>query len=179
MVRVSGCSKWFALLSFVLWAQGCGQSVPKAALALTPESLRDRQIQTRVFSTTDEATLQSACAAVLQDLGYQLDESETELGVIVASRQRDVTDTGEVIGAFFLTLLSGVSTPYSKEQKVLASVVTRPSGDNRISVRVIFQHMVWNTNNQLVRNEQINEPEIYQEFFSKLSKSVFLDAEGI
>ncbi|MBE7560821.1 hypothetical protein HS125_18485 [bacterium] len=167
------------LLIVLSCAQGCGQSVPKGALALSPESLQDRQMQTRVFSTTDEAMLQTACAALLQDLGYQLDESETELGVIVASRHRDVTNTGEVVAAVFVAAMFGVHTAYSREQKVLASVVTRPIGDERVAVRVIFQHMVWNTDNQLVRNEQINDAEIYQEFFSKLSKSVFLEAEGI
>jgi hypothetical protein len=52
-------------------------------------------------------------------------------------------------------------------------------GENRTAVRVTFQHMVWNRAQQLVANERIHEPEIYQEFFSKLSKSLFLQAHEL
>jgi hypothetical protein len=60
---------------------GCEQTIPKDALQLSPESLAQRQAQTRRFDTADEAMLLSASAAVLQDLGFNLDESETKLVV--------------------------------------------------------------------------------------------------
>lgn len=157
----------------------CQPRVPKDALALSPESLQDRQMQTRIFETTDEKMLLTASAQLLQDLGYTIDESEVPCGVIVASRDRDVTDAGQVIGSILVAVLTGSATPVDRNQKVLVSCVTKPLDDKRIAVRITFQHMVWNTNNQLTKSEQINDPEIYQEFFSKLSKSVFLTAHEI
>ena len=158
---------------------GCQPTIPKDALALSSENLADRQLQTRVFDTTDEKMLLMASAQLLQDLGYTIEESETSCGVIVCSRDRDVTDAGQIVGSLAMALLLGVYVPVDRNQKVLASLVTKPIDNKRIDVRITFQHMVWNTDNQLIINEQINDPEIYQEFFSKLSKSLFLTAHEI
>ena len=166
-----------SLLAFNLTA--CQTGVPKEALTLSPESLADRQLQTRIFETNDEMKLLTASAALLQDLGFTIDQSEVGCGVIVCSRDRNVTNPGEVIMSMTLAVFLGVYYPYATTQKVLASLVTRPLDDKRIAVRITFQHMVWNVDNRLIKNESINEPQIYQEFFSKLSKSVFLVAHEI
>src|SRR5262249_37737193 len=74
-------------------------SVPPEALQLSATAVQDRQMQTRRFDTKDEEKLQRAGAQVLQDLGFQIDESETKLGVIVASKNRDARETGQIVGA--------------------------------------------------------------------------------
>jgi len=55
---------------------------------------------------------------------------------------------------------------YDVEQKIRASVVTRPLGRNGTSVRVTFQRMVWNNQGAISTNESIEEPQLYQDFFS-------------
>jgi len=164
-------------LSFSLVA--CQQKIPKDALALSPTSLKDRQLQTRIFETNNEMMLLIASAAVLQDSGYTIEESEVSCGVIVSSRDRDVTETGEVVGSIVVGVCLGAPVPYDTKQRVVASLVTKPIDDKRIAVRITFQHIVWNNQNQISKREQINDPEIYQEFFAKLSKSVFLNAHEI
>ena len=168
-----------ALLAGTLAA--CAVRIPKEALRLTPESLQQRQTQSRYFDTDDEAAILSASAAVLQDLGFNLDESETDLGVLVGSKQRDATEAGQVAGAIILAIFTGAVIPIDDHQKIRASLVTKPSGEEekRVTVRITFQRIVWNTDGNISRNESIDEPEIYQEFFSKLSKSVFLEAHAI
>ena len=175
--KAAGTSLIMALLIFSLAA--CTYKIPKDALALSPESLSDRQLQTRIFETDDEKMLLTASAAVLQDLGYTIEESEIACGVIVSSRDRDVTDTGQVVGSIVLGLCLGAPVPWDKRQRVEASLATKPIDDQRIAVRVTFQHVVWNNHNQVSKCEQINDPQIYQEFFAKLSKSIFLTAHEI
>ena len=164
---------------------GCVQQIPKEALQLSKESLKLRQLQTRRFDT-DEKTLLSASAALLQDLGFNIDESETKLGVIACSKKRDATSAGQVVGAVFFAVLTGAVMPVDKEQLIRASLVTNPIYIDesdltkcQTSVRITFQRVVTNTENQISRLECIEEPEIYQEFFEKLSQSVFLEAHEL
>ena len=162
----------------------CENNIYKEALTLSPESLKDRQLQTRIFEAEDEGELLTASAAVLQDLGFSIDETEVQCGVIVCSRDRDVTETVEMVLSVTLEILSllmgaPTSVPYDETQKVLASLVTTPADDQKIAVRISFHHIVWDSDGNITKNEQIHEPQIYQEFFSKLSKSVFLVAHEI
>lgn len=159
----------------------CAEQIPKDALSLSPESLERRQMQTRVFDTSDEHAILSASGAVLQDLGFNLDESETDLGVLVVSKQRDARETNQIIGAVVLAVLFGADVPIDQVQKIRVSLVTRPYGETseRVAVRVTFQRFVWNNEGRISRVEAIDDPQIYQEFYDKLAKSVFLEAHTI
>ncbi len=157
----------------------CTQTIPKGALQLTKESFELRQLQTRSFDTSSEKKLLVAGAGVLQDLGYNIDESETDLGVIVGSKDRDATETKQVAGAVLIAALSGVSVPIDKNQKIRASLITYPTGKKTTKLRVTFQRIVWNTRGQVSKIQSIEDPHIYQEFFDKLSKAVFLEANEI
>jgi len=169
-------------LLFLLGAMGCmSTQIPKDALALKPESMNTRQLQTRRMDTPNEADLLRAVVGVLQDTGFNLEESETQLGILVGSKERDATDGGQVAGAILMAALFGADTPYDKEQRIRASVVTRPSSDGSGSllVRVTFQRLVWNNRGVLWRLETIDDATVYSEFFEKLSKAVFLEAHEI
>ncbi len=80
---------------------------------------------------------------------------EDALGVIVGSKQRSAYEAGQIAGAIVIGALFGVRTSVDKEQKIRASLVTRPSGKRgkRITVRITFQCMVWNTDGQVSRTE--------------------------
>jgi hypothetical protein len=163
----------------------CVPKVPKEALQLSPESLKNRQLQTRRFDT-DEKTMLSASAAVLQDLGFTIDESETDLGVISCSKTREAINAGQIAGAIVIAVLTGSVTPVDKDQLIRASVVTYPliidkqdKSKCRTAVRVTFQRIIRNTSNQITRRECVNDPEVYREFFEMLSQSVFLEAHEI
>ncbi len=178
--RVSARALAAGMLVGLLLA-ACQQTVPPQALRLGHESLEKRQLQTRRLDSGNEAMLLSASAAVLQDLGYTLDESETELGLIVASKDRDATEAGQVVGALLFAVLTGAVVPIDQNQRIRVSLVTRPYGEQGTStvVRVTFQRIVWNTHNEITKLEQLDDPGLYQEFFEKLSKSVFLEAHEI
>jgi hypothetical protein len=162
-------------------ATACQQAIPPEALQLSAESLGQRQLQTRRYETRDEEKILLASAGVLQDLGFTLDESETKLGLIVASKDRDATEVGQIVAAIFIAALTGAAVPTDEKQKIRVSLVTRSHGEEgkSMAVRVTFQRIVWNTQGRISRIETLEDSKLYQEFFAKLSKSVFLEAHKI
>lgn len=85
------------------------------------------------------------------------------------------------MAAKVLFAVIGANMPIDINQRLKASVVTKPSGENAddIVVRVTFQRLVYNEYNQVSQLEQLKDPKQYQEFFSALSKSLFLTANDI
>ena len=167
------------LLCLTLLA-GCTPKIPQEALELSPENMQNRQLQTRRFETTDKSTMLAAASAVLQDMGYTLEETEVPLGVLTASKQRDATSGAQVAGAIFVALLTGAVMPMDKSQTIRVSIVMRENQTGKDSiVRTTFQRIVVTTQNLVRVAEQINDADIYKEFYEKLSKSVFLEAHEI
>jgi len=109
---------------------------------------------------SDESKLLEASAALLQDLGFTIDESEVKCGVIVCSRDRNVTEPYDVAISIAASVFF-IDDEYATRQKALATLVTRPLVEDRIAVRITFQHLVWDTKKELIKNERVNEPEIY------------------
>lgn len=168
-----------ALCASLFMLTGCASSNrSNKALLMTEPTLEVRSRTTRRFDTQDEKAILSASAALLQDLGFTIDSSDVKVGLIVASKDRSAVEAGQVAGKIIVAGLLRTNMPIDTRQKIRASIVTKPLGE-AIAVRVTFQRIVWNDHNQVSRLERIDDPKIYQEFFDKLSKSVFLDAHEI
>lgn len=168
-----------AVLSAAALLSGCQPTIPKEALQLTKESLEQRQMQTRRFDSGDEAKILMASAGVIQDLGYTIEESAVPVGLIVGTKDRDATEAGQVVGAIVVAALFGVQAAIDTNQKIRVSLVSRPVGPGQTAVRVTFQRIVWNSHNAVSKIEGLSDPEMYRQFFEKLSQSVFLTANEI
>ena len=192
------------LVMAALVLTGCARGgLPAHVLRLTPESLQNRTLQTRKYEGISESKLLSASTGVIQDLGFIIDESETNLGLIVGSKNRDADPdaaqrAGQVlVGAttFVVAVLAAVASQDGDSfedifyvpavddyQKLWASVVIRPTSEaieKTHFVRVTFQRIVWNTDDEVARLQSLDEPEMYQRFFDLLSKSILLEGQEI
>ena len=170
---------------------GC-QTLPDDAFRLTESALELRELQTREYEGVSDIEILSASSAVLQDLGYALDEVEKELGVLSASKRADAKDATETAGKIaldvadcLLTLFisceadSYRSTKDVQDIKLTLVVLPDPRKGDVYSVRVTIQRVVWARSGDLYDQETINDVRVYQAFFDKLSKSVFLEKEGV
>lgn len=172
------------MVGLLLMLNNCAPMVPGAALQLAPENMGQRLLQSRQFDT-DERTLLSASTAVLQDLGFMIEDSEPAYGLIFCSKHRDASRTEQMIGAFALAMLTGVVPSVDRDQWIRASVVTQPvavdavSAKCRTAVRATFQRIVRNQRGLVSRQESLVEPQMYREFFEKLSRSLFLEAHEL
>jgi hypothetical protein len=184
--------------SVILTSQvvGCvAHTQPDELFQLKPESAAHRAMQIRLFETKDEAELLSASAAVLQDLGFQVEESVREVGFLRATKERSAREYGQDISRFLVFLLTAplvlgnsppIVIPVDLHQKIAAALVTRPSNldATRQEVRVIFYRVIWKGDGSAGRQhippgeqrmEMLRDPVLYQTFFAKLSKAVFLE----
>ena len=193
-----------ALLVFSLISGGgCTRPKPDPVeiFVLTPESAANKAMQTRQFETPSSDELLSASAAVLQDLGFQITESARDLGFLRASKERSAREYGQEVNRGIVALLTlvlsafaGSNTvfwmPIDLHQQINASMIAQPlqSDDKRQAVRVVFYRLVWKgdgmSGGQTIqpgqqKMEMIRDAEIYQYFFARLSKAVFLEAHKI
>jgi hypothetical protein len=138
-----------------------------------------RSLQTRRFDTTNRVVVLSAATQTLQDLGFTIQESASQVGVVSASKKRDATETGQVAGAVALAVIGAafgvyVDPTWDEDQQINVTVVEAPVSDKQVDVRVSFDRTLRNNKN-MYRAEHIIEPKIYQEFFDKFSQSMLLE----
>lgn len=154
---------------------------PKDAFLLTGSALEERQMQSRLYETNDEVKLIAAGIGVLQDMGYSIDETEKSLGLVTASKTVDARKNDQMVGAVLVIALGGQPPPIDRAQTIRVSLVTTPSRLQKggFIARVTFQRIIINTEGKTSRVETIKDKKIYEEFFEKLSKSVFLEAHQI
>jgi hypothetical protein len=184
---------------------GCA-TVSDNSMQLSADSLQLRQLQTRRIEGIDEPALLAASVGVLQDLGFNIDESETRLGVIVASKNRSAVDVGDAVGEMVVDSLVKAALDamfsalfgdnfdegddeddivYDVTQKIHASIVTRPALDSfgqprkdAQVLRITIQRLVWDSEGKISHAESIEDPKVYQKFFDRLSKSIFLELQA-
>ena len=172
------------------------QPDPAELFLLKPESAAHKAAQTRFFETPDDIELLSASAAVLQDLGFQVTESAHQVGYLRATKERSARERRQSIIRIVVLLLSlgGTQMPVDLHQKIEASMVARPvnADATRHEVRIQFYRVIWMGDGQqssgqhseyippgIQKMEMVRNPVIYQQFFAKLSKAVFLEAHKI
>lgn len=119
--------------------------------------LQVRSYQSRVFDTTDKATVMRATIATLQDYGFIIRKTDYALGSISAIRD---------VGGSHLYDEAALDPT---RQTTLVTVTVLPKGKDRMVVRI----------NAEFRQKPVREPKIYQDFFASLSKSLFLTAHSV
>ncbi len=174
------------LLAALFLTACAAKGMPEGALRLQESTLDLRNIQTRTFSAESEMEILAASIAVLQDMEYGIDEIERPLGVLSASKLVDADSSSQKTGLFFLDLLCVIggsgdcdsSTYADDSQKIMLTMVVTPSlaNENDFVTRVTLQRVVLDKESRVNLREKIVDPEIYQQIFDNLSKSIFLQA---
>jgi len=79
-------------LLILLLVGGCASSVPANVTGTgTGTQLEARQIQTREYETLDKPMTMRSVIATLQDLGFTIDQANTALGTVTATRLHKYT----------------------------------------------------------------------------------------
>lgn len=136
-------------------------------------------MQTRTFEVEDDTIILAASIGVLQDMEFNIDEVERPLGVLTASKIMDADSIEEKIGLFIMDVLAGPGymQTASEEEKIIVTFVVLPSlgREGEYVARITLQRVVFDQLHRVKMMGIIGNPEIYQEMFEKLSKSIFLE----
>ena len=130
---------------------GCTSS-KEQLLKMDESQVQLRSIQTRAFDTTEKDKMLRTVISTLQDLGYIVNEANEVIGTVSARTTH--------IKYKFLE---------KKKYPLLITVTVRPRGETQLLVRANAQY-----NQKAVEN-----PLVYQNFFTVLEKSIFLTAHEV
>jgi cell division protein FtsB len=174
-------------------------SLPVNAKIQGKTQLQVREYQTRYYDTQDNKMVLKALINTLQDEGYILNNINSELGVLTASKEFEIrkkTAWG-TIGNGFGTLLGisltistfGICIPIpifyasrlikgSKATLKIESTINISDFDKQIKVRANFSDRV-NETAKRYKVLKVDDQKFYQEFFSKVDKGIFIQKENI
>jgi hypothetical protein len=174
------------LLLLALLAAGC-----TAAVEPPQTQLQVREYQTRTFDTADHRMVMKAMLNVLQDDGYVVKNAVVDLGLITAAKDIDVAPgRSGSDGLFGGTIVLGggpggvifggpQSRPSYRKTETRDFTGNVSEFGNQTKVRVSFQRKVLDNRGDVVAVEPIEDPVFYQDFFSRMDKSLFLQKEQL
>jgi hypothetical protein len=155
-------------------APGCGGGIQPART-----QLEVREFQTYTFDTPDSKLVMKGLFNVLQDDGYVVRNAVIELGLITATKEIDLAP-----GRSAPAPLIGIGVR-PQEPPALQKIEVRDFTGNvtelgeRTKVRVSFQRKVIDSRGHVVEVTAISDPVFYQDFFSRMDKSVYLQRERL
>lgn len=138
-------SKLFAIISLLIFMlSGCTAIPDDAVLGNASQQLKLRSIQSRVYETTDKNAVVRNVISTLQDLEFLIESADLGTGTVSARK-------------FAMKGLQEYTN-----LKITVSV--QPKGSKRMTVRANAEY----------NNKLLEDPVPYQNFFTALSKSLFL-----
>jgi hypothetical protein len=146
---------------------GCA-TLPGSEAFFDPVTLEQRQVQTRLYESGDDARVLQASIALLLDNGFQINQAENRLGWVHAYKVvRWKAGQGVLFapwrGVFYATVVTGAALGQAG--------VTR--------VRVTFHGADYSKPQAAGALQLVENPEIYQEFFNRLSTALFLGEQRL
>jgi hypothetical protein len=111
----------------------------------------------------------------LQDEGFIIRNADKDLGFINASKEFDSSDPQF---RFWYQLFSGPDVVYQKNTVVESSANVSEFG-SEVRVRVVFQIKVMDKFGRPMETRTVEDGLYYQEFFSKVDKSLFFERQGL
>lgn len=169
----------------VLLLVGCAPTMPKDALRLPESTLELRSIQTRSFEEKSETAILTATVAAMQDMEYNIDTIQIDLGVITASKTSDASSNSAIAGYKMLDLLCAAGGAHCDASgkipdkfRTTITMVVLPSlaRPGEFTARITLHYATINNRGQVIGQKSIVEEETYQQVFEILSKAIFVQA---
>jgi hypothetical protein len=163
----------YPLLLIALLFTGCIASPPKPQRSI----LQMRELQTREFQISDHTIVMRAVLNSLQDSGFIVKNAVTELGLLTASKERDLSGRNSWDTVFY-SAFSDHEVRWPKTESTEANATISQFG-RTVKVRITFQKKILDNLGGTVEVSEIDDPFFYQDFFSLIEHSIFLQREKV
>jgi len=171
----------FMSLMFQGCAMQCGADIQwnsQSQILMSEDSqVKLRSIQTRMFDTTDRAKIMRAAIATMQDLFFDIDVLDEDLGVVSGKKLFNYDNSWGKHPTYYLYKTDELIIfnanfrtwgPFNYRNDLIRITVTiRPKEKTRSLVRASLQYNI----------RAVEDPYIYQKFFKSLGQSLFLSAK--
>jgi len=169
-------AQYLILAACVVVFSGCS-SIPKDAFLLTPSTPDDRQLESRVFATTDDSILIKDGAVILENMGYKTGLVNSDIGIITATKREE---TGGFASTMMSVLTVGLASS-DKETVTRATFTTMPARGRQgaFITRLTLQKMVLDSNGNASNVTTITDEDVYKIFYERLEASTFIEPDRI
>jgi hypothetical protein len=165
-----------ALLPIVACASaGGGVAVPQS-------QLQRREIESRTYPAESKALMRAVLAA-LQDDGFIVRTADSELGVITATREsaqpaNEALKVGRKVAIVFTYGLAALLPGPKDKAAVLEATANVAGFGSEARVRINFQ-LKRLAGSQVKDVRTVTDGRVFQEFFAKVDKGLFLQREHL
>jgi hypothetical protein len=163
-----------AILPISILFSGCTNNL-KPPEPKKMSQLEWRTLQTKTFSTNNTIAVMKALIASLQDEGFIIETTNTELGLI--SAVKEVTETDEEDKAF-QEFWVGEASGYQTSKRITASC-TIATINKQTKIRINLTAKGMTESGGALWSQPIDNHKTYQNIFSKVDKSIFLQKENL
>ena len=146
---------FLALMSFLFF--GCVQG---PGIIDAGNQVQLRSMQTRVFNTSKKKFVMRGVLATLQDLNFVIDKVDADLGTVSGTKLYEEK-------ASFLTPVDNRVREDLDHKTIRITITIQPKSEEQMRVRASLQYKL----------RSVKDPKPYQQFFSALSKSLFLSEQ--
>lgn len=169
--------------------------------------LEIREFQTRIYESNDMKIVMKSMLNVLQDESFIIKNAVMDLGLLSAEKVVNIKGNKKYYAAIAgttslifllcrshegifrtIAMISGTMSYIScimflyegGDMKAIVECSGNVSEyDNQIRVRINFQEKILDNKGNIVKVRQIEDAKYYQDFFSKVDKSIFIQKEKL
>lgn len=144
--------------------------------------LQLRAIQTRTYDGQDPVKALKVVFNVLQDDGFVVRYGNTDLGLINASKSIIDATSNDFLSAVGSNVVGDSGSTITS---VSGAVLTLEATANvsrfgpKTRVRINFERKVTDRDGRIINVSEVDNSKFYQEFFVKVDKGLFIDAQGL
>ena len=140
--------------------------------------LQLRQLQSRSYENRELKVAMRAVINALLDEGFIIKNADKDLGFVQATKEQDVSGNGAGGFVGWGGILTNNDVRWQNTTMIDASGTLTPVGKST-NVRLIFQKKTLDNYGVAMGVNVITDPVFYQNIFTKIDKSLFLEKEGL